>query len=76
MVNLILHFEVVFKAPAGVVQVVWCEVLIVHNFFANFSSIRVPEPPLSSRALIVTGLGLPCHVLSVTKTMGFKSSIF
>lgn len=47
----------------------------VRNFFTNVSAIIVPAAPLSIRARIVTGFGLPNLVLSRTKATGLRCSI-
>jgi len=46
------------------------------SFFTNFSVTRDSEPPLSSRALIATGLGFPKEVLNLRKVIGHKSVVF
>ena len=77
MVNNARHFCVVWSGPPGVVQTVSDAPDFSRSFLAYLEVTRLPEPPLSSRALSVTGFGLPLFlVLNLTNTIGFKSVVF
>jgi len=77
MLNCALTFWLVRISPPGVVHTA-LELLdfLSLSFFTDFSVTRDSEPPLSSRALIVTGLGFPNEVLNLTKVIGHKSAVF
>ena len=75
MVNCTLHLVLVLSAPPGVVQTVLALLTFVRSLLVNCSVTKLPEPPLSSKARRVTALALPCRVLSLTNTMGLRSSV-
>ena len=73
--NFALQLFLVVSSPAGVVHLVTLELLRMRKFFTHDSFTKLSEPPLSSSALIVTGLGFPKLVLIRMRTTGLSSLV-
>jgi hypothetical protein len=74
--NVHWHFLEVVSSPPGVVQTVLDPGrLLIRNFCACWLAIMLPDAPVSSRHLSVTGLALPKRELNLTYAKGRTSFV-